>query len=171
MTKRKTDEERFLSKVDKAGPVPACRPDLGPCWQWTGSLIKGSGYAQFWLSGTNRLAHRVAWRMRNGDIPEGLQIDHLCRNRACVNPDHMEVVTGLVNTHRGTSPAACNVGKTHCPKGHPYEGGNLYIGSEGRRVCRQCQRDAQVRYRSKNLDACRARDRRRYWDKRGAAAP
>lgn len=72
----------------------------GDCWQWTGSLFQSTGYAQTWADGTNRLAHRVLYELLVGPIPVGLQLDHLCRNRSCVNPAHLEPVTAKVNMQR-----------------------------------------------------------------------
>lgn len=108
------------------------------CWEWTASLDP-DGYGQFWLNGRPIRAHRVAYTLLVGPIPEGMEIDHLCRNRACVNPapDHMEVTTHAVNTLRGTSPQAVNARKTHCSNGHPFDKSNTYTQG-GRRHCRAC---------------------------------
>ncbi len=115
------------------------------CWEWTMSL--GShGYGQIgWGSkGSDRgatTAHRVAWEASQGKIPEGMTVDHLCRNRKCINPAHLRLLTNLENARdNGMSR------KTHCPAGHPYVGENLYVGKTGGRRCRQCARDR--RYRS-----------------------
>lgn len=81
----------------------------------------------------------MSHELHKGPIPEGLVIDHLCRNRGCVNPDHLEAVTQRENILRGEGLAAANARKTHCPKGHPYSGENLYVvPSSGRRQCRIC---------------------------------
>src|SRR3977135_3690762 len=90
----------------------------GGCWPWLGSTT-GSGYGQIRYGG-HLLAHRIAYVLRKGDIPTGLQLDHLCRNRSCVNPAHLEPVTGRENPLRGGSPTAVNAFKTHCPQGHEY---------------------------------------------------
>lgn len=92
--------------------------------------------------GKMRLAHRVAYEIHVGPIPDGLEIDHLCRVRCCVNPDHLEPVTHRENMRR--SPSWNSVGrrqkaKTHCPKGHPYSGYNLIVTKSGCRFCRKCQ--------------------------------
>lgn len=126
-----TNEERFWLKVGKRGP--------DECWEWL-SGKHSDGYGKFWLDGRTELAHRFAYELMRGPIPDGLQIDHLCRNRACVNPSHMEIVTGEVNTLRGLSFAAQNARKTHCAHGHPLSGDNVYITSDGERVCRTCKR-------------------------------
>jgi hypothetical protein len=95
-----TLEERFWSKVDKNGPVPECRPDLGPCWIWLAYVDPG-GYGRFSRFGKSDYAHIVAYELVNGVIDPGLERDHLCRNRACPNPSHLEAVPHRVNTLRG----------------------------------------------------------------------
>jgi hypothetical protein len=111
------------------------------CWEWAASTA-GGGYGRFRVSPLRKsfLAHRVSYELHVGPIPEGLQIDHLCRNRACVNPEHLEVVTNRVNTLRGVGLTAQNIAKTECPAGHPYDEGNtaVYAGS---RICRTCVRE------------------------------
>lgn len=98
-----------------------------------------------------RVLHRVYYEMYVGPIPAGMQIDHLCRNRGCVNPEHLEVVTARENIMRSPiAPAALNVAKTHCPKGHSYAGENLYINPKGQRVCRACQKEAARRHYHEN---------------------
>lgn len=115
------------------------------CWLWTASKQRG-GYAQFWLEGRLVYTHRWAYEFCVGPIPEGLTIDHLCRVRHCVNPDHLEVVTLRINTLRGVSPSAQNARKTHCPRGHSYDADNTYIApaSSGRH-CYTCLRVANRR--------------------------
>lgn len=144
-------ETRFWSKVNKSGPIPDCRPDLGPCWIWTAAL--SYGYGQFWLDGRTQLAHRVAYEWLVGPIPDGLEPDHLCRVRRCVNSGHLEPVTRRENILRGVGPAttiARHRARTHCPQGHPYSGANLYVHPKnGNRDCRACRRAASRRYRTK----------------------
>ncbi len=115
-----TAVERFWPKVEQGTG----------CWEWKASRNWG-GYGQFWNGQRTMPAHRFAYELLVGPIPEGLQIDHLCRNRGCVNPTHMEVVTNQENSRRGKALI------THCPQGHPYAGHNLAI-QEGRRRCRRC---------------------------------
>lgn len=126
---------RFWSKVDKNGP-------LG-CWIWTASL-DSSGYGQFIVVRGQRgyplRAHRVAWEYLRGSIPNERVVDHRCRNRACVNPEHMELVTNRENIVRGVSPSAINGRKTHCKNGHPFDEENTYRPPRGGRQCRTCQR-------------------------------
>src|ERR1700723_1857889 len=113
-----TTVARFWKKVNQCGPIPAHRPDLGPCWEWLGSP-GDSGYGHFWHEGKKRLAHRFSYELFVEAIPAGLVIDHLCRNHICVNPDHLEPVTDRVNILRGEGPAARNVLATECHRGHP----------------------------------------------------
>jgi len=121
------------------------RPDPNACWIWKGLLDK-DGYGVYgnpkkW--GTRR-AHRVAYMLLVGPIPDGLQIDHVkergCTSRACCNPAHLEPVTNRTNTLRGNTIPANNIQKTHCPQGHPYAGDNLRFGKNGDRICKECHR-------------------------------
>ena len=112
------------------------------CIQW-GGAIQSKGYGCVGGFGRTKLAHRTVWEMFNGvPIPGHLQVDHLCRVRNCVNPDHMELVSSRENTFRGISPAARNARKTTCPEGHPYDA----VWGPNRR-CRACGREAQRRHR------------------------
>ena len=131
--------ERFWSKVDVSAP--------NECWEWTAGR-NSTGYGTFRIGRDMRGAHRVAYELSVGPIPEGLQIDHLCRNVTCVNPAHLEPVTQRENSLRGVSPAAVNATKTHCPKGHEYTPENTEMDSGGRR-CRICRRDYEVNRRPK----------------------
>jgi hypothetical protein len=127
------------------------------CWEWHRSL-DGKGYGTFGIKidGVWRTvkAHRVSYEIHVGPIPEGLQLDHLCRNRACCNPSHLEPVTNRENGLRGESPCALNARVTHCPKGHEYTPENTLIkttrcGTAGR-DCRECGR---LRLRAKKVVA------------------
>lgn len=93
-------EARFWSKVDKDGPLPKWAPCLGPCWLWTPPVDRSTGYGRINIDRSNIGAHRFAYELLVGPIPEGLQIDHLCRVRACVNPAHLEPVTVSENVRR-----------------------------------------------------------------------
>lgn len=106
------------------------------CHQWTGRL--DSGYGRFWCNGKTLLAHRVAWELDHGPVPAGLQLDHLCRNRGCVNPVHLEPVSLKTNVLRGAGITATNLKKTHCVRGHPLAGSSLYVTKSGHRTCRTC---------------------------------
>ena len=104
---------RFWAKVDKNGPPPAHRPELGACWLWTAATTKG-GYGRFKIAGVMRCAHVISVASTGVEVPDEMQVDHLCRVRACVNPDHLEVVTPQVNVLRGETVVAANAVKTHC---------------------------------------------------------
>lgn len=129
---------RFFSKVTRTES----------CWLWAATVI-ANGYGQFWANGRMRYAHRVAYEMLVGAIPDGMQLDHLCRNRRCVNPKHLEPVAARVNTLRGESFAAVNAAKTHCAKGHAFDEHNTRRTKSGNRVCRSCNRSWQERYNRK----------------------
>lgn len=141
MTINQVEERRLLEKIHFSDD----------CWLWTAALSKG--YGSFRTTAGMRKAHRLVWEHYVGPIPEGLVLDHLCRQRACVNPDHLEVVTHGENILRGEGLAAQQVKRTHCPRGHPYDGDNLYVSPRGARFCRTCLRlkdpEAQRRYRAK----------------------
>lgn len=126
---RQPPDVRFFAHVDADGD----------CWLWTGGMT-ADGYGAF----DDMLAHRWIWRHLVGPIEDGCELDHLCRNRACVNPDHLEAVPSAVNKARSYSPWAIHARVTHCPRGHPYEGDNLILEprSNGRvrRQCRECHR-------------------------------
>jgi hypothetical protein len=135
---KNTTTERLWQKVQKTDS----------CWLWTGA-INNSGYGLFWYNKKMRLAHRIAYETIKGCIPEGMQLDHLCRVRQCVNPNHLEIVTSKVNTLRGEGVASNNAKKTHCPRGHSYSGDNLFFDKRGYRNCRECHRiNSRLRYRS-----------------------
>lgn len=125
--------DRFWDKVEVGHP-------LG-CWEWTGAKVRG--YGRFWTRERQVMAHRHAYEELVGPIPEGLVLDHLCRNTGCVNPDHVEPVTHAENVRRGAAGAvngARERAKTHCPTGHPYDHGNTYTSRAGQRHCRACSR-------------------------------
>lgn len=110
------------------------------CWVWYGPLDR-DGYGRCYIKHPRQQrAHRTVWTLLIGPIPEGLMMDHLCRNRRCVNPEHLEIVTPRVNVLRGDTVTSRNLRKTHCPQGHPYSEENT--GYTGRsRWCRTCKRD------------------------------
>lgn len=116
--------------------------DANGCKPWDGCLnSRGYGCFAFGGKGKNVLAHRWAYEQARGPIPKGMAIDHLCRNRRCVNPEHMEPVTPVENVMRGMSPPAINARKTHCQRGHELSGLNLLIKADGKRNCRRCLRE------------------------------
>jgi hypothetical protein len=142
-------DEQFWDSVDASGD----------CWVWTRS-DNGHGYGVMESKDGDRMAHRMSWEILVGPIPEGLTLDHLCRNRRCVNPDHLEPVTRGENVLRGVGPAAMHARQTQCVNGHAFTEDNIYHW-RGARYCRACRRQmdrdrwpARSKVRSeKNRDA------------------
>lgn len=122
------------------------------CWEWTGQRIH-NGYGVVGWMGKTTPAHRVSFELTYGPIPGGLTLDHKCRNRACVRPDHLEAVTMKENILRGDGFAAQNARKTACPKGHALDG---LKQSSGERYCKTCHVERCRRYR-RNLPLAGAR--------------
>ena len=126
---KRSVEDRFWSKVDTGGE----------CWLWLASLYPG-GYGNFWDGTRHVRAHRWAYERLVGPIPEGLQLDHLCRVRVCVNPDHLEPVTNRENIMRGEGLTAKQARQTHCKRGHEFTEANTYLQKrDGGRVGRVCR--------------------------------
>lgn len=133
-------------------PAPADRifaqVDFGLCWEWTGYKLK-HGHGRTTVAGRKVLVHVWVWEHLVGPIPAGLEIDHLCRNTCCCNPDHLEPVTHQVNVLRGNAPAAHHARQTHCKRGHKFTPENTKKGSRGDRVCRTCNRGWQRSYQQR----------------------
>jgi hypothetical protein len=131
MTSRQKYVDRFLTKFDKSDS----------CWVWNAGKDSG-GYGNFWYRGTAVKAHRFSYELFVGKIPESLQIDHLCRVRSCVNPEHLEAVTKDENYRRGMG-MLYHKNKTHCPRGHEYDEENTYL-YKGKRNCKTCRRNQTI---------------------------
>jgi hypothetical protein len=133
---------RFWRRVDKDGPVPEHRLDLGPCWLWTGAKIK-HGYGKWWPGGESpHLAHRYSYRLVIGEISDETPVlDHLCRTPSCVRPAHLEPVTSAEYSRRQSLFMAR---RTHCPQGHEFTPENTIQTSRQRR-CRRCKNDYERR--------------------------
>ncbi len=131
--------QRFVAKVEFG--------DGDGCWVWTAARHP-RGYGHFNPDGVVRSAHRLAYEVWVGPIPEGLDLDHLCRNTSCVNPGHLEPVSRKENTMRGDTITAAHARRTHCPQGHPYDEENTYhIPSRPTaRYCRICQAEHKKAY-------------------------
>lgn len=127
---------------DKVSPCP-----VSGCWLWTGA-ITSQGYGSMGVDGKTVNTHRHAYLMLVGEIENGLELDHKCRVRRCVNPDHMEPVTKQINIARGEAGANW-AAKTHCPRGHAYSDTNTYLTPKGKRICRRCRLAAKQRHRTK----------------------
>ena len=130
-------QNRFWQKVDASGD----------CWEWL-ACRNPQGYGIIRSDGRNDRAHRVAWELLCGPIPSGYYVDHLCRNRGCVNPDHLEPVAKRINDLRGYSPMAKQARKERCLRGHDFTQENTIRRPRGGRECRSCTRVLQrIRWR------------------------
>lgn len=134
-------EQQLTAKLDRSGGPDAC-------WPWTGSL-RSNGYGMLCSRGQQISSHRASYQTYIGPIPDGMALDHTCRNRACGNPMHLEPVTNKVNVLRGVGPTAQNAAKSHCVNGHLFDEQNTRIDRGGKRACRTCQRE-RARARSRD---------------------
>lgn len=134
-------EQRFWEKVDKTDG----------CWNWTAS--RAGNYGGFWISGQGKdrvraYAHRYSYELAHGPIPDDLVVNHLCENKLCVRPDHLEVVTQRENNLYGDHPAAVRARQDTCIHGHPLDG----IRPNGTRKCRTCDRLRSRKYAAKRRE-------------------
>src|SRR3990167_4627906 len=135
--------DRFWSKVDRSGGPEAC-------WPWT-AYCDPAGYGRYGRNGKSERAYRLTYIDTVGPIESGLHLDHLCRNRRCVNPAHLEPVTPRLNVLRGVGPAARHATKDRCDAGHLYVPETTYVHPvNGRRVCRVCQRQWQREHQQRH---------------------
>jgi hypothetical protein len=125
--------------------------DESGCHIWTGYLDR-QGYGHIGTGAKTFATHRLAYEFAKGPIPDGLTIDHLCRVRACCNPDHLEAVTTRVNVLRGTGITAVNARKTHCRNGHEFDDKNTYIWTDGHRRCLACTVEWNRKHRTTNRE-------------------
>jgi hypothetical protein len=145
---RSSFEDRFWSKTERR---------IGECWLWTGN-IGNRGYGFFHLGHEKWQAHRMAYGLTYGSLPDG-PLDHLCRNPKCINPTHLEAVTHGENMHRGIAIAmvkAKAATRTHCRKGHPLTPDNVGMGPRGR-FCRTCRKICNAKTTAAITAARRAR--------------
>lgn len=143
--------KRFFNKVEKTDY----------CWIWKAS-VDINGYGQFQYKKRMLKSHRFYWEFINGEVPRGKELDHLCRNKKCVNPGHLEAVSHKENMRRGlTNVASINIIKTHCPKGHSYSGENLIRTKVGR-ICRICTNSRNLSIYHKNKEKIKVQKKEYY---------
>ena len=135
--------------TDPIPPRIASKIDFtGPCWEWIASL-NWDDYGQTWYEGRQWRIHRLIWTLLVGPIPTGLELDHLCRNPPCCNPDHLEPVTHTINVLRGFGVGVLHPRKTRCINGHDFTSENTWLDKHGWKHCRSCRREALRRFRSR----------------------
>jgi hypothetical protein len=155
--------DRFWEKAEVVADASA---HSGPCWIWVRHISK-SGYGRIFWQGEARDAYRVSYETLVGAVPDGLELDHLCRNRACVNPAHLDAVPHRVNSLRGGSPLAAQSRQNECVHGHPLCGDNLIIRRDGSRRCRSCKNERAAERRARTKEQYNVY--RREWRKRRSA--
>ena len=155
-------DARISNRIKRFWSCVFEQPDDG-CWVWTGTISQGYGRFRWREGGKMRsiAAHRYVWEQIRGEIPDGLQLDHLCRNRACVNPDHLEVVTCKENILRGMSPGVILHRNGVCKNGHPLTSDNMYKQSRGWGCCKICKKANVKRWQASHREHRNKRDRDR----------
>lgn len=154
-----TFEERFFRRVVKRSgvypnpedPLVDDRVRSSECWMWSGGY-NSNGYPRYncKVPGMGTIPYRISWKILVGDIEDTL--DHLCRNPGCVNPEHLEDVSPKENALRSDNPPGRNARKTHCIRGHPFNGENLLIRPTGHRTCRECSRVSSAAHYQRRKD-------------------
>ena len=143
---------RYMSVIDRFLDKAMPEPNSG-CWLWIGACDASSGYGNFGMWPKTLKAHRVAYMLFKGPIPDGMHIDHKCSVRCCVNPDHLDAVSLKENNRRtwdrGRGVNVNHRKKEHCPQGHSYKGKNIYFAPDGTRQCMICRREHQAKLRQK----------------------
>lgn len=144
-------EEKILDRksilISKSMQIP-----FSGCWIWMSDSVKG-GYGRSYFNGKKWLAHRLSYTLFEGEIKEGLTIDHLCKNPSCINPKHLEPVRMKENIMRGTSFSSINAKKTHCKNNHLFNEENTYRHKDGRRECKICIKARYINnYKNKKND-------------------
>lgn len=126
--------------MNKSNRIIGLFSDPDSCWVIP-NRPNADGYVRISIGAVKMMSHRVALREIGIDIPIGFEVDHLCRNRACCNPAHLEVVTHQENMRRGTGRDRINAAKTHCIRGHEFTIENTYVNPKGGRQCKECRRE------------------------------
>ena len=142
--KTRTVQQVLNRLLDKIEPVPECG-----CWLWTGATKGEDEYGKVYIGNKSYPAHRLLYEILKGEVPKGLVLDHLCRVRICVNPEHLEVVTSRENTMRGNAPGIQIQRVGICKNGHERTGDNMRT-YRGRSFCRSCERERSTRRRNGN---------------------
>src|SRR3990167_4248135 len=122
------------------------------CWEWNG-CFDPNGYTRLYHAHRGIFGHRFSYEQARGPIPIGMEIDHLCRNTGCTNPEHLEPVPHRINVLRGIGTPAVNAVKTACPRGHQYDTSNTIRYPDGRRWCRKCKNQQAREYRRRRADS------------------
>ncbi len=146
------NKSRFLAKV---------RVNDNGCWEWTAN-VNPNGYGMFWWNGRKDYAHQFAYETYVGPTKQGFDIDHKCRNRKCVNPKHLELVTHSENQRRGLLGVLRKLVQTHCKHGHPFDETNTKLNPQGHRLCIICDRERKARWNRNHHEYCARKANERY---------